>query len=349
MFTYKRASRSLALIGASLVLGLWSTGASAQVFVDCGSPTPPNSIQANIGLGNVTINVTGTCNETVFIGQSNVSISGAPSAVITGGLFVDGATRVFLRDLTINNLTGGGSVALVHGAFVQFTNTTMENLRNGVIVTRNSGALFANSTIGPALVDDPATSCALCALDGSNIRLVGTTVTGNANESGRGAAVSAVRNSSIVLRGGNTITNNGRIAAIGTFFDSSLRQDNIINPASDVINGGTDGAAVLVGGLSLADFRQAVVNGDIVASEHSFLRFGSTLFGDPSQLVINGNIDLSFDSGLSVLSPLVTINGDVNCADRESSLAGTFAGGGEINCTGFDPSAAKGGDDEDDD
>ena len=346
MFSFSKRLNQKALIGAGLVLGLWSTSASAQVNVDCGSAIPPNSIQAAIGLGNVAINVTGTCNETVSIRQSNVSIFGAPSAVITGGLSVEGATGVVLTNLTINgnNLASGSGVFVLNGAYVQFTNVTLEDLHNGVILIRNAGAIFINSRLRPSLVDDPRFACdTLCLSDNSDVRLQGTTVTGDTDNPGLGGALVGIRNSSIVLRGGNTITNNGTLAAIAIDFDTSLRQDDLFILGSDAINGGTDGVAVQVRAMSLADLRQATVNGGIAASEQSLVRLGSTVFGDPSQLVINGDIALSFDSGLRVLSPLVTIVGDVTCEDRESSLAGTFAGGGEINCTGFDPSAAKGG------
>ena len=342
MFTYKRVSRSLALIGAGMVLALWS-GPAAAFVVNC----PGQSIQAALNAGENFIEVTGTCNESVFIGRDNVTIrqlAFAPPAVITGGLSVNGATRVVLQNLMID---GGNSVFIGHGAFVQCVDTTIQNTVNGVLVARQSGVMFEGCTLGPSLNDDPAVACApLCAFDDSSLRLVNSNVTGNSDTT---AAMYAIRNSSIGMRGGNTITNNGSAPAITVYFDSGLRQDNFFGLVPGAINGGTGGVAISTGAMSLVDLRDSTVNGGINAAEQAMVRLGSSLGGDPSLLVINGNVDLSFDSGLRVLDPLVTINGDVTCADRESSLSGTFQGGGEINCTGFDPSAAKGGGDEDDD
>ena len=94
--------------------------------------------------------------------------------------------------------------------------------------------------------------------------------------------------------------------------------------------------AVEVFRTALFDTREAAINGDITVVQHSFMNAANTVFGgDPSLLKINGKIELSQDSALTVSSPLVTINGDVTCADGESSAEGDFAGTGRNLCSGF--------------
>ena len=159
----------------------------------------------------------------------------------------------------------------------------------------------------------------------------GNTVNGATNDPFSGAALGVYRDATVLLRGGNVITNSGSEAAIGVWNNSQLRQDNRSGLGRGQITGG-----VVVFNMSNFDTRQAVITGDIAVDLKSTMRVGSNLAVDNASLmVINDAVHLSQDSALRVGSPLVTINGDVTCADGESSASGTFAGSGKNLCSGF--------------
>jgi hypothetical protein len=204
----------------------------------------------------------------------------------------------------------------------------VENTDFGFGVIRNSGARLIGNTFGPALIDDASDSCLpICVGENSYARLENNTVNGATNT---GNVVDVYRHSSIRMRGGNTITNSGTGRVLSANQGSLIRQDDAVGDGTDQITGKVD---VFLD--SVLDVRQAVITGDVSVRLESILRTGSSFGGDPGLMVINGAIALSEDSTLAVESPLVKINGDVTCADSESSASGDFAGTGENLCSGF--------------
>lgn len=331
MVGYRMGLRTFALLGAFALSGL-GAGQARAVTIDCNAG---GSIQTEIDNGEFFIEFTGTCNEFVNVfrdGTTIRGISGNPASdVITGGMSIFGATRVFIENLTIN----GSSVGIQHGAYAFISNTTIENTQNGVFVVRNSSAVFNGSTLGPSLIDDGNLSCGpLCVGDNSSIELRNTTVTGNTSDPAISAAMTAFRDSSILVRGGNTIVNTGTEGAIGVFFDSSVRVDNPNHLDTDVITG-----RIEVFGMSYFDVREATITGNVSVSLHSVLRIASTEFGgNPALISINGDITLSEDSALRFFSGQPTFNGTLTCLDKESSVAAPGPPQGVFNivgCTGF--------------
>ncbi len=326
---FRNSLKALALLGGLALLGLHA-GEARAVVIDCNAG---GSIQTEIDNGEILVEFTGTCNEFVNVFRDGTTIrgnSGTPASdVIAGGMSIFGATRVFIENLTIN----GSSVAIHDGAYAIITNTTIANTDAGVFVTRNSGVRFEGSTLGPALIDDGNNSCGpLCILSSSFARLRNTSVTGATNDPAIGGALTVSRDSSLELRGGNTIVNTGTQKAIGVWFDSSVRQDNPSGLGTDVITGGID-----IFGMSYFEVRQAAITGNVSVDLHSVLRMGSPVFGgDPSLIVINGDMSLSQDSALVLESTQVTINGTLTCADDESSVAAPGLPQGAFNFVGCD-------------
>lgn len=318
-----------AAVVAAMIAFAGTAPSRAQGIVDCNAG---GSIQSALFLGNTFVHFTGTCNEFVSIVQDGTFIQGVSGDcsldVINGGLLAVGTQRNQIRDLTVK----GSGVSILDGAYVNIDNVAVVETDAGFVVVRGSNVRIRNSTFGPALIDDANVGCnPVCIGDNSYARIQNTTITGDTNDPNIGGALSIFRDGSVILRGANTITNTGTEPAVGVFFDSSLRQDDTsgVNPAE--ING-----SVFLQGMSYVDLRAVALTGDAEVDLNSVLRLGSTGFGgQPDLTVVNGNITLSRDSTLAVEDPAVTINGQITCADPESSLSGTASGAATTNCTGF--------------
>ena len=286
----------------------------------------------------------GTLSGSAAVGGSGSANFFNATVTGVGSLNLSDNGRVFMRNSDIVDLRGG--LFITNGAVFRTNGTDIVDTDNGIFVGRNATVRFRNGRMGPALVDDVDVSCnPLCLTDGAVVRLDSSIVEGSNEDPGIGGAVSISRNSSVLVRGDSEITNTGSQPAVGVFNDSSFRQDRSGAAAPSTINGD-----ILVTGMSYADVRAAAVNGDVTLRLHSVLRLGSAGFGgDPSNVVLTGNTEISLDSALVVEDPTVTIVGDITCLDGESSLGGDFLGSGQVNCTGFDQPRGGGGHDDDDD
>jgi hypothetical protein len=208
------------MIGACLVLGLWSEHASAQV-VDCDSG---GSIQAALNSGQRVVEFTGTCNEIVLVFRDYAEIkgvSGNPALdVIAGGMRVPGSHEVLIENVTVS----GDAFYITNGAYVTVRNSIIET-NYGFGLFRNAGAWLEGNTFGPALIDDG--SCApICVGDSSYVRMQNNTVNGATNDPIAGAALGVYRDSTLLLRGGNVISNSGTQPVIAAWHNSSVRQDS---------------------------------------------------------------------------------------------------------------------------
>jgi hypothetical protein len=328
MFQGTTPRKLLALVGACALLALWPARAQAQINCDTAGA---GALQAAIDSGQYLIEFTGTCNESLGLHRDNIHLRGTnadPALNVING----GATVTVAQDIVFENLKiQGNSFNIVNGAHAFVRDSIIENTNFGIFIGRNAAANFDRNTIGPALVDDGSVSCTpICVGDNSFLHMRNNIVNGATNDPRSGAAVGVFRSSSLLLRGGNTITNSGTQPAIGLWHQSEGRQDNNSGLGTDQISGGVE-----VFQMSVFDTRQAVITGDSTVAFHSVMRVGNVLSSDPSLIQINGKIRLSQDSALRVDSPLVTINGDVTCADGESSAVGSFAGTGKNLCSGF--------------
>ena len=323
-----------------LFLAVSPNNAKAQV-IDCNT-AGPNALQNAINSGNSFIQFTGVCNEFVALYRRNIRLQGAnpdpTQNVIVGGASVY-ALEAYIENLQIQ----GDSLNIVDGGFAFLYRVRVENTDFGVFIARNSGAIFEDVFLGPSNIDDGTQGCTpLCIGENSYLRMLQSEVAGATSDPVAGGAVTVYRDASLLLRGGNTLSNSGSTAVVSVFGESSFRQDNSANNGTDTITATGSGLAVEVFRKATFDTREAVITGDIEVGQHSFMNVGSTVFGgDPNLMEIDGDIELSQDSALTVSSPLVTINGDISCADDESSAAGSFAGSGTNTCSGFDAEVVR--------
>jgi hypothetical protein len=204
----------------------------------------------------------------VSVNSSGTTIRGASGNpaqdVIADGLFVSGAQKVLIENLTVS----GVAFNVVEGAYVTVRNSIIENTNQGFGLFGNAGAWLEGNTFGPALMGEGA--CApICVGNSSFLGMVNNTVNGATNDPGAGAALGVYRDSSLLLRGGNVISNSGTQPAIGAWHHSSVRQDNRSGLGTGQITGG-----VLVFNNSFFDTRQAVITGDIEVALHSTMRVG---------------------------------------------------------------------------
>ncbi len=336
--------RNLTCVAAAAVMfcAFLPEHAKAQV-IDCDDPaTSSTALQDAIDTGQYLIEFTGTCEEDLGIYWDDIHLRGTNADPRQN--VIDGEVNVGVtEDIVFENLkVTGNYFNVTNEAYVFMRDMVIEDTQNGVFIARNSGATMDNVTIGAALVDDGTLSCTpLCVGENSYVRMTNSTVNGATNDTAAGGAVTVYRDASLLLRGGNTITNSGSTAAIGVFADSSFRQDNSQGNGTDTISAGT-GPAVSVFRTSTFDTREAVITGDIEVGQHSFMNVGSSVFGgDPSLMIIDGDIELSQDSALTTSSPLVNINGTISCDDDESSAAVDFAGTGTNTCSGFDAEVVR--------
>lgn len=317
--------------------GLEASGAQ-QIFLQSFTTNGRLSIRdgSDVNVFNVTMtrggSVGSAANADFF--DSTVTGPGDFSVFDNANLFMDGSK--------IDSL--GGGVFVTNGANALFRNTDITNTNNGVFAGRNASLRIRNSRLGPALIDDPVNSCnPLCATESASIRLDSVVIEGTNNDPGIGGALSLSRGVALTLRGDNVITNNGSQPAIGLFNDSSFRQDQASGGAT-LINGD-----VQVTNMSYADFRSAVITGNVEVDLRSLLRLGSPGFGgDPANTVLTGDSTIGRDSAMVVEDPQVTVNGQITCLDRKSSFDGSFVGVVTFNnCTDFDGRRLGRNDDDD--
>ncbi len=329
-------------VAALMFCAVLSDHAKAQV-IDCDT-AGPNALQNAINSGSYPVRFTGTCNEDIGIYWDNVHLIGDDTDprqnVINGEVNIAVTEDIDLENLKIT----GDNFSITNEAFVFMDHVVVEGTAFGVFIARNSGAIMNNVFIGPALVDDGTQSCVpLCIGENSHVRMLNSTVNGATNDLRNGGAVIVYRDSSLLLRGGNTITNSGNQPALAAFNSSLIRQDDPNNNGTDAITATGTGLAVSAFRMSTFDTREAFITGDIEVGQHAFMNVGSTAVfsGDPNLMTIDGDIELSQDSALTVSSPLVTINGIISCDDDESSAAGDFAGTGTNTCSGFDAEVVR--------
>lgn len=294
------------------------------------------SIRDNSRLENLTGSV-------VVVGGAAIDIDATTIKSLGGSLIVGDGSTAEISNTTIEDL--GRGLSFNNGSTVTMFDSSVTDTNNGTFVVRGTNLTLTRTTLGPARIDDGNLSANPLSIgDNSNVRINNSTITGTTSDPIVGGAISLFRDSSVVLRGSNVVTNTGTEPAIGVFSDSSFRQGDPFDSGTATITGG-----ILVDEASVFDLREAVVNGDVNVSLHSLLRVGSTSFGGDASLIrFNGNISVAEDSAMAVRAPGVVVNGNLSCADRESSVSGDFQVTGTIRrCTGFSGRrfGAGGGDD----
>jgi hypothetical protein len=311
-----------------------------------GDGTPFGTIQQAVDAGKFTIQFTGTdCGPFVYIWHPLQLIgTGTPRStnVITQGITVEGATRVAIKRALIGGDTSNpdtSGVFLINGAHVTLRNVSVLPTVQGVNVVRGSFADIQLSVILGRAASTLNDVSNVFVGDHSMIGLANTTISMN-EDNGKIGTLDAGRNSSLVLRGANTITNTGSLAAISLHENSSLRQFDPGVDASPPVDGTPD---AITGGIdisskSVADVRDGTITGNVTVDLESVFRVsgGDGFFGaEPQDIVITGNITASRGSSIAFESNLPTVMGNVTCSDGSSHLSGSPTITGTTSCTGF--------------
>lgn len=302
-----------------LIATFFVTPAWGFTEINCDSESPPNSIQEVLNSGETEIFFVGVCDEYVSIdGADSVKLSGVNKfdSVITGSLDVVGVS-----DLKLENLKfGGGSYIAMYGSYVQIKSVSVQ-VDKSFFVGGNSAVYIDDSDLSN---EGKQEDCGIiCVADSSSVTIKNSTITSDIDDSSIGPTVEAFRHSSINLRGGNVVTNNGSVEALGAFHGSHIRVDNTVGKTNK-INGG-----IYSYGQSFVDIRDATVTGPSIVELHSVLRItGSSKF--------DGDIRVLKDSALDISNSKVSIKGTVTCEDKESSLnTQKFKGKHTIDCTDY--------------
>ena len=306
---------------------------AATVVVDCDSG---GFIQPQIDLGN-SVTFSGTCDEDLFINTDGITVDGttAATSIIQGDVTVQAAQRVALMNLTVRNAIAGdfvSGVIFLDGASVDVVNATFDDLFFGFCVLRNSLADINNLTSTTQVSFDVNQSCTnLTVADDSVARMVNSTITNNLSSNTMGAPVYANRNSTLALRGGNSITNSGSIETLAAYHDSHIREDNGGSGTGNTVVGSTVG--VLLFGDSSLDIRQITLTApDNRVQINSTLRIGSDAFGgDPANISVNGDITASEQSTVNI-HPNSVINGTVRCESHSTLDNHILSGASSVNC-----------------
>lgn len=139
----------ISIIAISSCVGLFSTAADAQRghTVDCESG---DSIQAALDkqvghAGSISIDVTGTCEESVLIKRDDVTINGNNNATVIGTISIHGGNRIEISRLTV---TGPGrGVEVLNGNANLYDLTIINNALDGIWSIRESWVGVHNSVV----------------------------------------------------------------------------------------------------------------------------------------------------------------------------------------------------------
>ncbi len=167
---HSRLARTVMTVGlftSWLWLGFSSphqAAAQSLIAVDCNDPSQTLSDAIRFADPGDTIQVTGTCQETVTITTDRLTIDGQGSAIIDGGGFpvgsalagvinINGASGVHLTGLTVQN--GPNGFLILRGASARLTDvTSRDNADEGLQVIENATATFSGTMLSGNNGDD---------------------------------------------------------------------------------------------------------------------------------------------------------------------------------------------------
>lgn len=332
----KLCASRLRLFTGILMLAVASVAAyGAGAVVDCSGATPGAFTTITAALASLpaagpnSISVVGTCHENVvFIGRSDLTIFGNPTATVVPGnanghlLAINSSVRIGIRNLTFD---GGRGVIVDENSKVDFNTVTIQNSGGIGLTSIDSQVHIANSTIQNSVRSGIST--------GGGAFYVDSDVTGT-NVINNGRSGVAVLTGHLILNGGDGVTpgtqnvfsNNGlsgvEVASTG---EADISGDNRIT------NNHGQWALLVLNGSSVL-MSDGMINGNSGLGVHC----GGTShceFGGNTQIDSNGaggievveHSDASLDGGLDISGN--TGNGVL--IDQSSSL--TSLGGNTIN------------------
>jgi hypothetical protein len=296
--------------------------------------------------------VTGGLHGVQAIGGAAVAIRGAAIRnAVQNGVFAFNSSTATIDGSTIEN-HGNSGVAVVAASSATMTGSTVRgNSLYGVVAVRAGSVLLGNYDAAGTvccgnLIENNVFDGVLLG-DASGAHLYGNTIQGNGATNGRWGVL-AVRESSIVLRGGNVVRANGSAVGGGGAFArhstiSTGPGDTPVIPSSNEFAGSASG--IVATHNSLVDLRGGTsITGNTrtgVAVE-----VGSRVRTDGSLITGNGwqGIFAGRAAGVELIGAGNTVSGNgqwgLLCGDNESSYNGLTTGitgntFGDVNCSGY--------------
>jgi parallel beta-helix repeat protein len=330
-----RIIEAFALVLAALAI---PTAAEAlSTTVNC----PGESIADALSAGFDEITVEGTCTENVEIRQDDVTIQGNGNDTVMGELFVNGARRVTIQNLSVQGdgtpgtngivatndaaVTVAGAVVdgpgdhgviALHGASAVLDQVTIRNATHGVAAEDNAsveirnGSLIENmSEIGIRIGRGSSGVVLASTIEnngGTGIDFdlgAGGNVIGSTIQSNGGTGIHVFRGAAVVLDG-NTIQGSPEGVSVNTHATAWLGGNTISNSSAD------EGALFIGWGSSVR-----MIGGNTITSDGSavFLRQGATL-NQRNGDVVNGSVTIDALSNAEFRS--VSIAGKVDVVDH---------------------------------
>ena len=359
--TMRTGAGWILLVAVTLAAGLLLVPARADaqaiavrmVNVNCGLPgqTIAGALRRQVVGGGLVVNITGTCNEHVDIFRDDVILRGAaPGATIHGPttndqtVFIDGARRVHLQDLTITGGSDGVSgvrgasfflehvivdgaarlgVVASYGASAFISGSTVRNsVSNGVTAANSATVVITNSTV------EGNTGTGIQASRTSHIR-VGQDASGSDQpgpvivQNNRGNGIAALDASAAIVVD-TTVQNNssnGIYVARGSTADIGIGSFNVVKK-NTITNNGASSSGILVEGASAV-----IVGNDITGNGFGvqFINGGNGRLGirPDSTAYIGNNISGNKLPGLGINSgSTAVIGGNVINANGTANNVG---------------------------
>jgi len=300
MAMQERKMSKLSILAVSVGY-LWLFGGiaeAADINVDCSTTTISDAL-SNANSGD-TLLVSGTCNETVRVRTSRLTLDGQGIATIDGGSSTSATVSITRRGVTIIGFTitgGGNGISVSSAATVVIDNNIIDSTGNhGISVSR-----------------------------GSSVRIVDNMIQNNQNSgifiNENSTARIGLFSTSDAAPSPNTIQNNGADGIQGT------RSSNLRIVGNTIQNNGDDGVDIRK--ASHADIASNTIDGNgdegIEVSENSGVNLGDNPddpFDEPNETSVN-NVNVSAGikcrTGGYANGSLGTLNGGVDGATNFSN------------------------------
>jgi hypothetical protein len=292
--------------------------------VDCGAQQTITQALQEAEAGD-TIQVTGTCNETLTISTDRLTLDGQGTATIDGGgqgviINIVGARGITITGFTIQN--GSDGIAGRRGATFTVSNTVVQNTTDdGIEALENSTAQITDCTVTTAGDDG------IFALRNSVIILTGVIESNNNADNGihvsttatgffNGATITTTGNGGLGVRVTGTsalnvtnsmITVQNNSGGVGILENSNLSSTNSTFLIKDNTNIGMEVSgssnAILNASLSASEISDNGSNG-LLVTQNAYLSTGNITVQD------NADIGVFIDDGSSAAISDSTISGN---------------------------------------